>query len=197
MKMAYAGYEFYTKKKDNSFGAEATAYAKKALNLLEAGKIPEKFEPFTDRAEAEAMMYYIIGAFTVENDLKTAAENFYKAVRFESKIKTGSYPYYIIAFYYEKSYETAAKEFETKHGEKDFEDEEFKDDLKKLERIADRMIDAYARAVKYAEAENNLDGEEWKRRLAEIYKFRNETDFDLNEILTQITKTTLENPAEL
>ena len=100
MNLAYAGFDAQQKNKDNSFGAESVVYAKQTISLIDAGKLPKTFQPFKDQPEATAFMYYVIGNFSLDTDLKTAAQNFYKALNYESKIKTDSFPYYVIAAYY-------------------------------------------------------------------------------------------------
>ncbi|MBA2494774.1 MAG: hypothetical protein H0V31_08790 [Acidobacteria bacterium] len=194
MNLAYGGYEALTKNKDKSFSADSVKYAKQTLSLLDAGKLPKNFQPFKDQAEATALMYYIIGSFMLETDAKEAAQNFYKSLQYESKIKNTSYPYYIIAFNYEKEYEKAAKDFEAKHGKKTQTDAAMKTDSANLEKIINRMLDAYARTVKIAQAENNPSTNAWKQRYAEIYKFIKPNDPGMDEYLNNIMKTPLPDP---
>ena len=194
MNLAYGGFEALTKKKDKSFAADSVGYAKQSLNLFTAGKLPKTFQPFKDQAEATALMYYIIGSFAVDTDLKEAAENFYKSLQYESKIKNTSYPYYYIAFNYEDQYSKAAKDFEAKHGKKAIEDSEMKADNAKLEKLIERMLDAYARTVKVAQAENNSNLAAWKQRFAEVYKFVKQSDAGADEYLNSVASKPMPEP---
>ena len=194
MNLAYGGYEALTKRKDKSFAAESVAYAKQTLSLFEAGKLPKTFQPFANRAEATALMYYVVGSFAVDTDLKAAAENFYKSLQYESKIKNTAYPYYYIAFNYEDQYSKAAKDFQTKHGNQTTEDAEYKADNAKLEKLVNRMLDAYARTVKIAQAENNSNTSAWKQRYMEIYKFAKQSDAGADEYLNGIMSTPQPDP---
>ncbi len=194
MNLAYGGYEAMTKKKDKSFAADSVKYAKKTLELFEAGKLPKTFQPFANQAEATALMYYVIGSFAVDNDTKQAAENFYKALQYDSKIKNTAYPYYYIAYNYEKMYEKGAKDFQAKHGNKTTEDDEYKKDNANLEKLLDRMLDSYARTVKIAQAENNPTASAWKQRYMEIYKFVKQGEAGADEYLNNISSKPMLDP---
>jgi hypothetical protein len=194
--MAYGGYDLFERKKDNSFASESANYAKQALSLLEAGKVPTTFEPFKTKDEATAIMHYIIGAFSLDKNPAEAAHNFYKALQYESQIKNTSYPYYGIAYGYEKAYENLAKAYQVKMGNKAPEAELLKEQAK-IEKIVDRMMDAYARAVKMAETDNNTGKDAWKQRLTEVYKFRKQSDTGLSEYISSIMSTPLPDPSQL
>ncbi len=194
MNLAYGGYEALTKKKDKSFATDSVNYAKETLKLFAANKLPKTYQPFTNQAEATALMYYVIGSFAVDSDMKAAAENFYKSLQYESKIKNTAYPYYYIAFSYEDQYAKAAKDFQIKNGSKTVEDAEYKADNAKLEKLVNRMLDAYARTVKIAQAENNSNTPAWKQRYLEIYKFAKQTDDGADAYLNNIMSTPQSDP---
>lgn len=194
MNLAYAGFDAQQKNKDKSFGADSIAYAKQTLALIDAGKAPKTFTPFKDQAEATAFMYYVVGNFSLDADSKNAAYNFYKAVGYDSKIKTDSFPYYAIAADYEKEYAKAAEDFKTKHGAKTAEDAEMKAANEKLDKIIGNMLDAYARAIKYGEAEKNPQLATWKQRFADVYKFLKKSDDGMTEYLASQPNTPLPNP---
>lgn len=194
--LAYGGYDALLKKKDKSFAADSISYAKQALSLMEAGKLPASFEPFKNRDEATALMYYVIGSFTIDTDPQEAAKYFYKSLQFESPIKTTSYPYYAIAYGYEKAYEKMAKSYQTKINNKAPESELI-EDQQKLEKAAKMMLDAYARAVKAAETDNNPSKAAWKQRFDEIYKYVNQSDSGSAEYLNTIMTKPIADPASL
>lgn len=194
MNIAYAGYELYTRKQDRSLAKEATENAEKTIQLFQSGKLPKEFAPFKDRNEAEALMHYVIATFSIETDIKQAAKHFYQSIQFDSQVKTKSYPYYVIAFYYEKMYEKMITEYQQKHGAKLQEDEESLRDRNRINKVIDRMIDAYARAVKLSETEDNPLRSEWKQRLTEAYKFRHQSEKGLNEYISGILDTAMPDP---
>ncbi len=197
MNLAYAGYDALLKTKDKTFGDESVKYARQTLSLFEAGKLPKTFQPFKDQAEVTALMYYVIGSFLLDANLKEAAQNFYKAIQYEAQFKKNSYPYYVISFHYEKEYEKAAAAYQTKHGSKTTEDSEMKADQTKLEKLIDRMLDAYARAIKFGEAEKSPDSASWKKRFTDIYKFRHQNETGMSEYLEKVSNTQLPDPNSL
>lgn len=197
MNLAYGGYEALLKKKDISFSEESIKFAKQTLSLFEAGKLPKTFEPFKDQTEATALMYYIIGNFLLDSNSKEAAQNFYKTVQYESQFKQNSYPYYGISFFYEKEYQKAATEYQAKYANITREDDGSRAAQAKLEKLLDRMLDAYARAIKMGEVEKNPSVDGWKKRFTDIYKFRFQNDTGISDYLEKTPNTPLADPNTL
>lgn len=194
LNLAFGGYEALLKSKDKSFADESIKYAEQTLRLLEAGKLPKTFNPFKDQNEVTALMYYVIGNFLFESNIKESSKNFYKAVQYDSQFKKNSYPYYAMAFFYEKEYQKAATDYQTKHAYKVAEDEAMKADQGKLEKILDRMLDGYARAIKFGELEKNANIGTWKTRFTEVYKFRHQSETGMSEYLAKTPDTALPDP---
>jgi hypothetical protein len=186
MNLALGGLEAFEKKKDDSFAGDSINFAKQTIQLLAAGKAPKTFQPIKDQAEANALMYYIIGIFSADVDDKESANSFLKSTTFDSIYKTNSFVYYKIAAYYDKMLVEASKNYQVKHGAKTKEDAEMKADNEKLDKILDRVIDAYARAVKYAETDKNPSIENWKNRLKQIYVFRKQSEAGLTEYINNV-----------
>ncbi|MEO8073720.1 MAG: hypothetical protein ABI686_10835 [Acidobacteriota bacterium] len=197
MNLAYGGYEALTKKKDKSFAADSLKYANQTLSLFEAGKLPKTFQPFSNQAEATALMYYIVGSFAVDDNNKEAAQNFYKALQYDSKIKNTAYPYYYIALNYEQEYAKAAKAFQDKYGTQVKEDDAMKAENAKLEKLLDRMLNSYARLVKIAQTENNPNSAAWKQRYLEIYKFVKQSDAGADEYLSDAASKPIPDPSSI
>lgn len=192
--LAYAGFKAAQDKKDKTFAADSVQFAKQTLDLYAAKKLPKTFEPFADEAEATALMYYVLGFFAVDSNVKDAAGNFYKAVQYTSKIKNTSYPYYIVAFSYEKEFETAAKEFDAKYAGKS-QTAEMKAAEAKLEKMMANMQDAYARAIKLGEAENSPSAASWKTRYLEIYTFLKGSATGADTFLANVLTTPMPDPS--
>lgn len=192
--LAYAGYQVFQTKKDKTFSQDSVQFAKQTLKLYEAKKLPKSFEPFTDEAEATALMYYIVGHFSFETNPKESAQNFYKAVQFNSKIKNDSFPYLIIARSYEVEFAAAAKAFDTKYPAGSNQTAEMKADEAKLFKLMDGMQDAYARAIKLGETGNAPTLAEWKQRYAQIYEFNKGSDKGSAEFLANVLNTPMPDP---
>jgi hypothetical protein len=193
MTLANGGYQAFVAKKDKTFGQDSIAFAKKTVQLFAENKLPKNFYPFADRDEATAMMYYVIGNFSVDSNLNEAASNFYKALQYNSKVKNNSFPYYIIAFNYEKEYEKAAKEYDTKYSTSAANAESRAAEAR-LERLLNNMQDAYARAIKLGEAENAPKVNEWKQRYAQVYNFVNGSDAGSAEFLANVLSKPMPAP---
>jgi hypothetical protein len=171
--LAYAGFKAAQDKKDKTFAADSVQFAKQTLELYAAKKMPKTFEPFVDEAEATALMYYVLGFFSVDSNLKDSAVNFYKSVQFVSKIKNTSYPYAIVALYYEKEFEKGVKEFDAKYPANAPNTAEKQAAETRLEKLMNNMQDAYARSIKLGETEKSPNLEAWKQRYTQIYTFIN------------------------
>jgi len=195
MTLAYAGYQAFAAKKDKSFSQDSLMFAKKTIQLFEEKKLPANFQPFNDQDEATAMMYYVIGNFSVDSNLKDAAQNFYKALQYNTKVKNNSYPYYIIAFNYEKEFEKAAKEFDAKYATSTSANADaMKVAEARLEKLMNNMQDAYARAIKIGEAENAPKVGDWKKRYEQIYEFIKGSSAGSAEFLANVLTTPLPDP---
>ncbi len=195
MNLAYAGYDAFTKNKDNSFEEQSIGYAKQTLKLLEANKVPTNFSPFKDKNDVSAWMYYIMASFVKDKDIREGAINFYQATRFDSPIKNNSYPFYVVAVYYEDVYQKLATEYNGKL--KTLTDAQSAVELEKVNKVIDLMLDAYARAIKLAEIENIPEKVAWKSRLTDVYKFRKKTDAGINEYMTLVNASPMPDPSAL
>jgi small-conductance mechanosensitive channel len=119
-------------------------------------------------------------------DAKESAINIAKSTTFEANLKTNSSVFNQIAYYYEGAYEEGAKNYKTKYASASKETPEMKAEQQKLNDYLDRMIDAYARAVKLAETDKNPNAANWKTRLTQIYKFRKQSETGLTEYINNI-----------
>ncbi len=195
MNLAYSGYDAMSTKGDKTYLDESLGYAKKTIQMMEAGTMPARFAPFTDKDEASAFMYFVAGNLLLDKDKKEAAHYLYKAASFESKIKNNSAVYYLIATCYEDQYAKFAAEMQAK-GDKKISDAEFEKESARVSEIIDRMLDAYARAVKRGETDKNPDAVAWKQRLTQIYKFTKKTENGLPEYINQVIATPMPDPSK-
>lgn len=195
--LAYAGFDANSKTKNDAFNPKAIQYAQQTLKLFEAGKTPTSFSPFKDKTEVTALMYYVMGSMQVASELDKSAANFYKAVQYDSQFKTKAYPYYVLSFFYERKYEAAAKDFTIKHGTKTTEDAEMKADMVKMDKLIANMLDAYARAIKFGEAEKDPATGDWKKRFMDVYQFANKSDAGAADFLVNQPGKPLPDPAAI
>jgi hypothetical protein len=183
--LGYAGY-LASAGKNTSFNPEATTHAKKAIQMLEAGKTVDSWLPFTGKDEALSYMNYAIAVMTYSQNaaegsaaqMQNASDSlpyFIKAAQLEGKLKKHPLTYGYIAGAYENGpYAKLSAEYKAKYEGQD-ESAESKLALANINQVIDRMIDAYARAVALAgsDAQYQASKTAWLEGLTTWYKYRN------------------------
>lgn len=186
--LGYAGLAAALENKTN-FVADATAYAKKAMEMLEGGKAPERWEPYAGKEDALAFLNSYLGRVTAQNEPAAALPYLIKVAQLESKLKKLPSTYGIIGEAYEAGpYAKLAADYKTMFGGKD-ETPESKLALENINQVVDRMIDAYARAVALAGTDpaNKESKTRWMESLSSWYKYRhNQSDTGLTEMIAGI-----------
>jgi hypothetical protein len=186
--LAYAGFAAATAKNE-ALAADAINYAKKAMQLIEAGKAPDKWEPYLGKDDALAYLNNIIGQLTVQKNPSEALPYLIKVAQYESKLKKLPFTYGTIGGAYEAGeYAKLSAEYKACCEGKD-ETPQSKLALENINQVIDRMIDAYARAVALAgsDAANQAAKKEWMESLSTWYKYRhNQSDAGLNEMIAGI-----------
>jgi len=161
--------------KNPTLTADALAYATKALQLLESGKMLEDWQPLASKDVAVAYLNYTIGTLTLEKDPSAALKNLIKAAQFETPLKKSPYTYAYIAGAYETGpYAKQSEEYKTKYsGQNETPDSKLA--LANINQLVDRMIDAYARAVALAGTDSKFASAKtgWNDSLTTWYKYRN------------------------
>jgi hypothetical protein len=186
--LAYAGFASATARNE-AFTADAINYAKKAMQLIEAGKAPDKWEPYLGKDDALAYLNNIIGQLTVQKTPSEALPYLIKVAQYESKLKLLPFTFGTIAGAYEAGeYAKLSAEYKACCEGKD-ETPQSKLALENINQVIDRMIDAYARAVALAGSDpaNQAAKKVWLDSLSSWYKYRhNQSDAGLTEMIAGI-----------
>lgn len=164
--------------KDKALFPESINAARKAIQLVEAGKAdaftPEQWKaiPFaSNKTELISFLNYTLAAYAFDTAPAEAASNVLKAVQAEGRYKSDPNAYYLLALAYQKAeYEPMAKDYSDNCAGKDLTDE-CKLKLDKLNLVVDRVIDALARSTALT-----TDAAAKAKRMQELetfYKFRN------------------------
>jgi hypothetical protein len=174
--------------------AEATTYAKKAIDLINNGKFqPES--PNQTKDVALAILNYGLGLFTMKSSPTESAAYLFKAVQYDSGLKKEAPTYGLLASAYETEYLNVATEYKTKFPDATTQaTPEGKAATEKVNAVTDRLIDAYARAVAYAgtDAKYATPKQKWLDRLTELYKYRHDgSDAGLKELIAGVTSKPL------
>ena len=172
---------------NTSLNAESTGYAKKAIELLEGGKTPDDWKPYTGKDDALAWLNYSIGQ-TLKTSPSEALPFLLKAVRYEGLFKHNPLAYISIEQAYENGpYAKQSEDYKQYAGKP--ESPEQKLALQNIYQIVDRMIDAYARAIALAgtDPKHQQNKTLWTQNLTDWYKFRNNnSDAGMNELVSGI-----------
>lgn len=187
MDLAYAGYLAHSTKVD-TFSPDSLVYAKKAIQLIQSGTVPDNWVPYTNKDEALSYLNNTIGVLTIPTNPSEALPYFLKAAQLEGKLKKQPITYgYIGDAYQSGPYDKLSAEYKVYAG-KD-ETPESKLALENINQVIDRMIDAYARAVSLSGAEpaNQASKKAWMETLTTWYKFRhNQSDVGLADLIAGV-----------
>lgn len=171
---------------NTSLNAESAVYAKKAIELLEAGKTPDDWRPFLNKDDALAWLNYSLGKTTTAT--ADSIPFLLKGARYESVLKKNPLTYIAIEQAYENGpYSKLSEDYKQYTGKA--ESPEQKLALENIYQIVDRMIDAYARAIALAgsDPKNQQNKTLWTENLSGWYKFRhNKSETGMNELVAGI-----------
>jgi hypothetical protein len=185
--LARAGYANVSKQPpDKSLNAEASRMARRAVELIQSGKAPAKWDPFPSQAEALGFLYYAQGVFTQETDPAAAAAAFIKAAQSNSTFTRESSTYTYLATIYEttelkKLVDEYNVAFPAGAAIPDEKKPQYDQMLAQIGRVQDRIIDAYARAAYILNNDPKADAARKKAvmtKLENYYKARHEDKVD-------------------
>jgi len=195
--LGYGGYLATTNARNETFNADSVRYAQKAIQLLDSGKTPDSWEPFKSREDAVASLNYAIGFIDLKPHPEEAIGRFIKVIQIDSDLRKTPSTFYLLAVAYEQGpYKRLSADY-TKRFANQAETPESKAAIETLNKVMDRIIDAYARAV--ALAANNPQQQaskaEWTKRLTDLYKFRHDgAETGLNEFIAGVLATPVPQP---
>ena len=190
LNLGYAGFQFAAPAtKNESFNADALTYARKAIQMIESGKVPDTWSPFKGKDDTLAYLYHVVGRLTLTSNPADALAALIKSLKAETDLKKEPLEYYFVAAAYETGpYLKLAADYKSRFDGKP-ESPESKLALANIEQVIDRMIDAYARAVALAgtDPKHQVNKKEWIESLTTWYKYRhNQSDAGLNEMIASV-----------
>jgi hypothetical protein len=184
--------------------ADAVTYAKRTIQLIQAGKTFEKDKAIVNKDEILGGLNYSLGFFLRESQPTEAANYFINAAQVEGFAKKDPQTYIFLADIYEANeYKNLATQFNNSCKTEDqLKTPECVQLKSKADQVVDHMIDALARAIaysnsspeapKYAQARTA-----WTETLTNYYKYRNNgSDTGLKELIAGITSKPLPKPGE-
>jgi hypothetical protein len=201
MGLGFTGYKSAVKK-DKTFSAESTNYAKSALRLIEtapapvAGAKPIDWSPFANKDEAIAWLTYGIGFMNVDGTSPDAKNYLYKAAQLDTFKKVPSIYFYLAQAYLTSDWKPASDQYNAI--KKETVTPEGEAALNHLYQITERLMDFYGRTIAYAGADPAY--KLWKdaalEQLTIFYKFRHEgSDVGMQDFVSNVVKNPLPDPA--
>lgn len=183
---------------NNANNSAASGIAQKAIQLIDAGKMPEEGKPYTNKEEDLGWLNFSLGYYALKNKQQSeAAGYFIKAVGHESTTKQNPTVYAQIATIYEDEYGRLQQQYDAQYKGKP-ETDESKAALVQVKQFLEPMIDAYARAVAYS-GDNpafKAGKENWSQRLKELYTFSKGSTDGLDALIASVkTKPIPPQPA--
>lgn len=173
IQLGYAGYNAQSLNPPlTTFSPTSLGYAKKAVEMLEAGKTPSEWVLFKTKDEALGYLSFAIGEYMINSDPAGALPYYLKAASLAPTNEI-ALTYGRLGWAYQAGqYKPMQEAFTAKYKE---ETDESKYALNNLNQVMDRVMDAYARAIRLAgnDAKFAKAKVEWMQQLTDFYKFRN------------------------
>ena len=212
--LGYGGYQATTTAKNETFNAESIRHANKAIQLIESGKAPTletggvgggvangcpeqtesdrgpgQWKPFKGREDALASLYIAIGYLELRTQPDDAIGRFVKAIQVDADRKNTASTYFWLAQAYERGpYQRLSSDYSKRFANQP-ESPESKAALENVNKVMDKIIDAYARAVALAgnDPKQQTAKAEWTKHLTDLYKFRHDnSDAGLTEFISGV-----------
>ncbi|HYG81941.1 MAG TPA: hypothetical protein VD861_16200 [Pyrinomonadaceae bacterium] len=183
--------------------AAAIDYARRTLQMIEAGKTFEKDKPIPNKDEIIGALNYELGFLLRETDPTGAANYLLAAAQKPGFSQKDPNTYSLLAVAYEKGqYNALATQYNNQCKAEDKVDTPECTQLKaRADQVIDLMMDALARAIAYSRSSANAAQYEqartaWMESLTNYYKYRKGADTGLNEYIAGITATPLPRPGQ-
>jgi hypothetical protein len=192
--LGYGAFIASTESRNETFNADATGYAQKAVQLIESGKAPDTWSPFKNKEDVLGSLQYALGFYSLKPAPETAITHFINAARIESdRKKAPSTYYYLAAAYQSGPYKKLSEDYTKRFGNQP-ETPESKVALENINKVLDKIIDAYARAVALAGTDPAHQSAKTTSmaQLTNFYKFRHEnSDAGLTDYIAKVLSTPL------
>ena len=194
--LGYGAVAASTEARNETFNAEAAKHAAKAIQLIESGRTPLSdvsgggvWAPFKSKEDVLGSLHYALGFYALKPTPDAAIPHFIKAAQVDADRRSAPSTYYFLAAAYQNGpYKRLSEDYTKRFGNQP-ESPESKAALDGINKVLDRIIDAYARAVALAgtNPQNQTAKAQWMTQLTNFYKFRNNnSDAGLNEFIAGV-----------
>ena len=194
--LGYGAVAASTEARNETFNAEAAKHAAKAIQLIESGRTPLSdgsgggvWAPFKSKEDVLGSLHYALGFYALKPTPDAAIPHFIKAAQVDADRRNAPSTYYFLAAAYQNGpYKRLSEDYTKRFGNQP-ESPESRAALDGINKVLDRIIDAYARAVALAgtNPQNQAAKAQWMTQLTNFYKFRNNnSDSGLNEFIAGV-----------
>jgi len=184
--LAEAGYE-NAMAGNASLNAETVAYAKKAIQLVEDGKVT-KPDPFKSIEFGRGFLNFALGELLKDQSPVEAAAAYLRAVQADSPYRNEPIAYHRLgAAMLKGEFAQLSAEYNEKYGAKQSSSEQ-RAMFEQINHLVERAIDAYARAVALSTNPQQQDARnKVLAQLTALYKsFHNNSDVGLSELIATV-----------
>ena len=187
--LGYGAVAASTEARNETFNAEAAKHAAKAIQLIGSGRTPETWAPFKGKEDVLGSLHYALGYYALKSNPDVAIPSFITATQVDADRRSSPTTYSLLALAYQNGpYKRLSDDYSKRFANQP-ETPESKAAIEAINKVVDRIIDAYARAV--ALAGNNPQHQAAKTQsmaqLTNFYKFRhNNSDAGLTEFIAGV-----------
>jgi tetratricopeptide (TPR) repeat protein len=192
--LGYGGVAASTEGHTEAYNADAARYAARAIQLIGSGKTPDTWAPFKGKDDVLGSLHYALGFYALKTNPEVAIQSFITAAQVDADRRNAPSTYYYLAASYQTGpYKKLSEDYGRRFANQP-ESPESKAALDNINKVVDKMIDAYARAVALAGSnpQNQTAKGQWMAQLTNFWKFRHEnSDAGLNDYIAGVLKTPL------
>jgi hypothetical protein len=187
--LGYGAVAASTEARNETFNAEAAKHAAKAITLIGSGKTPETWAPFKSKEDVLGSLHYALGFYALKTNPEVSIPSFITAARVDADRRNSPTTYSVLALAYQNGpYKRLSDDYGKRFANQP-ETPESKAAIENINKVVDRIIDAYARAVALAgtNPQNQAAKAQWMTQLTNFYRFRNNnSDAGLNEFIAGV-----------
>ncbi|MGQ0762539.1 MAG: hypothetical protein ACT4OT_11090 [Acidobacteriota bacterium] len=193
--LGYGAVAASTEARNETFNAEAAKHAAKAIQLIESGKTPMGegaggvWAPFKGKEDVLGSLHYALGFYALKPTPDSAVPHFIKAAQVDADRRNSPTTYSLLALAHQNGpYKRLSDDYSKRFANQP-ETPESKAAIENINKVVDRIIDAYARAVALAgtNPQHQAAKTQSMTQLTNFYKFRNNnSDAGLNELIAGV-----------
>ena len=189
---------------NKSLNADTLTVARHAAELIESGKAPAKWDIVPNRDEALSFLYYTQGVALFDSSPTDSAAAFQKAAQSNGRYKREPSTYTYLGTIYEKELAKLVDEYKAAFppGQPipDEKKAQYDQMFAQITKVQYRILDAYARAASYMNADPKADAARKKAVMDKVTAYykatHNDSDTGLPQYVANVTSTPLMLPGQ-